>query len=158
MLIRDPLKRWGLEDLSPVTELLVSELVTNAIRYANGEILLRLILESDSLACEVHDSSPALPRVLQVDKDAENGRGLHVVSQLATRWGARRTYSGKVVWCEQTVPESVMETLRAVAAESAISVAVADAGAIAEPAVAAVPRLAWRRYRRHRPFRIIGTL
>jgi anti-sigma regulatory factor (Ser/Thr protein kinase) len=95
-LIRDPLKRWGLEDLIDNSELLVSELVTNAIRYANGEVLLRLILEPDSLVCEVHDSSPALPRVLQVDKDAENGRGLHVVSQMAARWGARRTANGKV--------------------------------------------------------------
>jgi anti-sigma regulatory factor (Ser/Thr protein kinase) len=106
--IRDPLKRWGLEDLTDASELLVSELVTNAIRYAStGEITLRVILEPDSLVCEVHDSSPALPRVLQVDKDAENGRGLHVVSQLATKWGARRTLSGKVVWCEQPVPEAV---------------------------------------------------
>jgi len=94
--------------------------------------------------------------VLQVDKDAENGRGLHVVSQLATRWGARRTYSGKVVWCEQTVPESVMEALRAVAAESAISVAAPDAVTVAEPVVAAVPRLRWRAGRRHRPFGIMG--
>ncbi len=113
VMIRDPLRRWGLEDLVPVTELLVSELVTNAIKYANGEILLRLVLETHSLVCEVHDSSPALPRVLQVDKDAENGRGLHVVSQLAARWGARRTHTGMVVWCEQTVPEAVMETLAA---------------------------------------------
>jgi serine phosphatase RsbU (regulator of sigma subunit)/anti-sigma regulatory factor (Ser/Thr protein kinase) len=103
-LIRDPLKRWGLEDLLPVTELLVSELVTNAIRYAKGDILLRLVREPESLVCEVHDTSPALPRVLSVDRDAENGRGLHVVAQLANRWGARRTHSGKVVWCEQTVP------------------------------------------------------
>ena len=95
-LIRDPLKRWGLEDLIDSSELLVSELVTNAIKYANGEVLLRLILEPDTLVCEVHDSSPALPRVLQVDKDAENGRGLHVVSQMAVplgraahRWPAR---------------------------------------------------------------------
>ncbi len=144
MLIRDPLKRWGLEDLEPVTELLVSELVTNAIRYASGEILLRLVLESDSLVCEVHDSSPALPRVLQVDRDAENGRGLHVVSQLASRWGARRTHSGKVVWCEQTVPESVMEALRVVAEEAAEVIVAADAVAVTERAVAAVPRLASR--------------
>ena len=115
VMIREPLMRWGLEDLVPVTELLVSELVTNAIKYANGDILLRLVLEIDSLVCEVHDSSPALPRVLQVDRDAENGRGLHVVSQLATRWGARRTHVGKVVWCEQTVPEAVMEALAATA-------------------------------------------
>jgi anti-sigma regulatory factor (Ser/Thr protein kinase) len=112
-LIRDPLKRWGLEDLIDSSELLVSELVTNAIRYANGEIMLRLILEPDSLVFEVHDSSPALPRVLQVDKDAENGRGLHVVSQMAARWGARRTVAGKVVWCEQPVPEEVAMAMRA---------------------------------------------
>ncbi len=112
-MIRDPLKRWGLEDLIDSSELLVSELVTNAIKYANGEVMLRLILEPDSLVCEVHDSSPALPRVLQVDKDAENGRGLHVVSQVAHRWGARRTATGKVVWCEQQVPEEVTEAMRA---------------------------------------------
>lgn len=116
-LIRDPLKRWGLEDLIDNSELLVSELVTNAIKYAsnNGEdpVLLRLVLEPDSLVCEVHDSSPALPRVLQVDRDAESGRGLHVVSQMASRWGARRTATGKVVWCEQLVPEEITATLRA---------------------------------------------
>jgi len=110
-LVRDPLKRWGLEDLLPVTELLVSELVTNAIRYAQGEIRLHVILEPESLVCEVHDSSPALPRVLQVDKDAENGRGLHVVSQLAQHWGARRTHNGKVVWCSQPVPEEMQESI-----------------------------------------------
>jgi serine phosphatase RsbU (regulator of sigma subunit)/anti-sigma regulatory factor (Ser/Thr protein kinase) len=112
-LIRDPLKLWGLEDLIDSSELLVSELVTNAIRYAKGEVLVRLILEPESLTCEVHDSSPALPRVLQADKDAENGRGLHVVSLMASKWGVRRTASGKVVWCEQAVPEHVTVAIRA---------------------------------------------
>jgi anti-sigma regulatory factor (Ser/Thr protein kinase) len=111
-MVRDPLKRWGLEDLIPATELLVSELVTNAFKYAHGETKLRLILEPDSLVCEVHDPSPALPRVLQVDRDAESGRGLHVVSQLAARWGARRTHSGKVVWCSQLVPEEIGDAMR----------------------------------------------
>jgi serine phosphatase RsbU (regulator of sigma subunit)/anti-sigma regulatory factor (Ser/Thr protein kinase) len=143
VMIREPLSRWGLEDLVPVTELLVSELVTNAIKYANGDILLRLILEGGSLTCEVHDSSPALPRVLQVDRDAENGRGLHVVSQLAARWGARRTHSGKVVWCEQTVPESVLETLAltAVAAPGGAAGEVSPLDALAaETAAMAIPR------------------
>jgi len=111
-LIRDPLKRWELEDLIPATELLVSELVTNAFKYAKGETSMRLILQPDSLVCEVHDTSPALPRVLQVDKDAESGRGLHVVSQLAARWGARRTHTGKVVWCSQPVPEEIGDAMR----------------------------------------------
>jgi hypothetical protein len=61
----------------------------------------------------VHDTSPALPRVLQVDKDAENGRGLHVVSQLSARWGARRSQGGKVVWCEQPVPQEIADAMRA---------------------------------------------
>jgi serine phosphatase RsbU (regulator of sigma subunit)/anti-sigma regulatory factor (Ser/Thr protein kinase) len=125
-LIRDPLKRWGLEDLIDSSELLVSELVTNAIRYANGEVQLRLVLEPDSLVCEVHDSSPALPRVLQVDKDAENGRGLHVVSQVASRWGARRTAGGKVVWCEQNVPEEITEAMRAAVGSAATVAEVAE--------------------------------
>ncbi|MGH3250798.1 MAG: SpoIIE family protein phosphatase, partial [Trebonia sp.] len=131
-LIRDPLKRWGLEDLIDNSELLVSELVTNAIKYANGEVLLRLILEPDSLVCEVHDSSPALPRVLQVDKDAENGRGLHVVSQVASRWGARRTTAGKVVWCEQLVPEALTEAmLAAIGATAAVEEEAEDVARVA---------------------------
>jgi serine phosphatase RsbU (regulator of sigma subunit)/anti-sigma regulatory factor (Ser/Thr protein kinase) len=119
MLIREPMKRWGLEDFIPVTELLVSELVTNAVRYGKseyamgGDIQFRLILEG-GLICEVYDSSPALPRMLQVDRDAENGRGLHVVSQLAKRWGTRRTPTGKVVWCEQLVPTPILEAANAV--------------------------------------------
>jgi serine phosphatase RsbU (regulator of sigma subunit)/anti-sigma regulatory factor (Ser/Thr protein kinase) len=132
-LIRDPLKRWGLEDLIDSSELLVSELVTNAIKYANGEVLVRLILEPDSLTCEVHDSSPALPRVLQADKDAENGRGLHVVSLMASKWGVRRTAGGKVVWCEQQIPAEVSEAMLAamgtpVLAEPAAEIAAAAVG------------------------------
>jgi anti-sigma regulatory factor (Ser/Thr protein kinase) len=122
MLVRDPMKRWGLEDSIPVTELLVSELVTNAVRYGSkgefstgADIEMRLILEG-GLIVEVYDSSPALPRVLQVDRDAENGRGLHVVSQLSQRWGSRRTPTGKVVWCEQQVPEAILEAAGAVPA------------------------------------------
>ena len=102
-LIREPLERWELADLVPTTELLVSELVTNAIRYAIGEVTLRLVLEG-SLVCEVMDHSAALPRLRHAGRDEECGRGLEVVSQFAQRWGARRTPAGKVVWCEQQLP------------------------------------------------------
>jgi anti-sigma regulatory factor (Ser/Thr protein kinase) len=98
-----PMKRWGLEDLIPTTELLVSELVTNAIRYSEGDVTLRLVNER-ALVCEVLDNSAALPRLRQANSDDENGRGLQVVRQLSNRWGARRTPSGKVVWCEQPLP------------------------------------------------------
>ena len=102
-VIREPMERWGLADLIPTTELLVSELVTNAMRYSRGEVTLRLVNEG-ALTCEVHDSSGALPRLRQANGDDENGRGLQVVRQLAKRWGARRTATGKVVWCEQQLP------------------------------------------------------
>jgi len=102
-LIRRPLRRWGLLELLPTAELLVSELVTNAVRYAQGKIGLRLILER-GLVCEVLDESAALPRLRHPDDSDERGRGLQVVSQLAQRWGARRSAAGKVVWCELPVP------------------------------------------------------
>jgi hypothetical protein len=102
-LIREPLQRWGLSELVPTTELLVSELVTNAIRHATGEVTLRMVLEG-SLVCEVLDGSAALPRLRHAGRDEECGRGLEVVSQLAQRWGARRTPQGKIVWCEQALP------------------------------------------------------
>ncbi|HXW88015.1 MAG TPA: SpoIIE family protein phosphatase [Streptosporangiaceae bacterium] len=102
-VIRRPLRRWGLTDLLPTAELLVSELVTNAVRYAQGKIGLRLVLEN-GLVCEVLDDSAALPRLRHPDDSDERGRGLQVVSQLAQRWGARRAASGKVVWCELPVP------------------------------------------------------
>jgi serine phosphatase RsbU (regulator of sigma subunit)/anti-sigma regulatory factor (Ser/Thr protein kinase) len=104
-LIRRPLRRWGLAELIPTAELLVSELVTNAVRYAQGKIGLRLVLEG-GLVCEVLDDSAALPRLRHPDDEDERGRGLQVVSQLSQRWGARRTVSGKVVWCELPLPYS----------------------------------------------------
>ena len=104
-LIRRPLTRWNLAGLIPVTELLVSELVTNSVRYAQGMIGLRLVLEG-GLVVEVTDDSAALPRLRHPDEDDERGRGLQVVSQFAQRWGARRTATGKVVWCEQALPHA----------------------------------------------------
>ena len=102
-LLREPLGKWDLGSLLPTTQLLASELVTNAIRYTQGPVSLRLILER-TLTCEVADSSPALPRIRYAARDDESGRGLQIVSQMAQRWGARRTPAGKVVWCEQPLP------------------------------------------------------
>jgi serine phosphatase RsbU (regulator of sigma subunit)/anti-sigma regulatory factor (Ser/Thr protein kinase) len=104
-LIRRPMKRWGLSELIFSAELLASELVTNAVRYAQGQIGLRLVLEG-GLVIEVLDDSAALPRLRHPDDDEERGRGLQVVSQVASRWGARRAVSGKVVWCELPLPHS----------------------------------------------------
>jgi serine phosphatase RsbU (regulator of sigma subunit)/anti-sigma regulatory factor (Ser/Thr protein kinase) len=105
MLVRRRLRRWGLAELIPTAELLASELVTNAVRYAQGPIALRLVREG-GLVCEVFDDSAALPRLRHAGDEDERGRGLQVVSQLAQHWGARRTPSGKVVWCELPLPHS----------------------------------------------------
>ena len=105
LLVRRRLRRWGLAELIPIAELLASELVTNAVRYAHGAIALRLVREG-GLVCEVLDDSAALPRLRHAGDDDERGRGLQVVSQLAQRWGARRTPTGKVVWCELPLPPS----------------------------------------------------
>ncbi|HEV2375630.1 MAG TPA: SpoIIE family protein phosphatase [Streptosporangiaceae bacterium] len=102
-LVNDVMVAWHLDSLAPLTRLLTSELVTNAIRHAHGPVTLRLIKEG-TLVCEVADSSPALPRLQHVADDDEQGRGLQIVSQLAHRWGARRTTAGKVVWCELQLP------------------------------------------------------
>jgi anti-sigma regulatory factor (Ser/Thr protein kinase) len=104
-VLAEPMKRWDLEDLIPTTELLVSELVTNAVKYSRGDVTLRLVNEK-ALVCEVLDNSGALPRLRQANGEDENGRGLQVVRQLSHRWGARRTATGKVVWCEQPLPGS----------------------------------------------------
>ncbi len=102
-LVRSQLEKWGIDDLSYTTELVTSELITNALRYAPGPIELRLLRER-TLVCEVLDRSAALPRLRHAGDEEENGRGLVVVSQLAHRWGTRRTAEGKVVWCEQLLP------------------------------------------------------
>ncbi|MEV8308439.1 SpoIIE family protein phosphatase [Streptomyces flavidovirens] len=98
-LARRALARWGLEELSDSVELLVSEVVTNAVRYAERPVTLRL-LRTDVLRCEVGDDSPQLPRQRRARDTDEGGRGLFLVNRLARRWGATRLSSGKVVWFE----------------------------------------------------------
>ncbi|GGU82052.1 hypothetical protein GCM10010260_13280 [Streptomyces filipinensis] len=98
-LARRALARWDLEDLTDSVELLVSEVVTNAVRYASRPVTLRL-LRTDVLRCEVGDDVPQLPRLRQARATDEGGRGLYLVNKLARRWGATRLSTGKVVWFE----------------------------------------------------------
>ncbi|WP_240555442.1 ATP-binding SpoIIE family protein phosphatase, partial [Streptomyces albus] len=92
-LARRALARWGLDELSDAVELLVSEIVTNAVRYAERPITLRL-LRTDVLRCEVGDDVPQLPRLRQARATDEGGRGLYLVNRLARRWGATRLSTG----------------------------------------------------------------
>ncbi|WP_405753716.1 SpoIIE family protein phosphatase [Streptomyces sp. NBC_01411] len=107
-LVRRALERWGLEEMSDAVELLVSEVVTNAVRYAERPVTLRL-LRTDVLRCEVGDDSPQLPRQRRARDTDEGGRGLFLVNRLARRWGATRLSTGKVVWFEIQVPAAPPE-------------------------------------------------
>ncbi|MER7935685.1 MULTISPECIES: SpoIIE family protein phosphatase [unclassified Streptomyces] len=94
---------WGLDELAMTTELIVSELVTNAIRYAEPPIRLKLLRDA-WLTCEVADASSTAPRLRHARSMDEGGRGLFLVAQLAHRWGARYTGDGKIIWAEQEIP------------------------------------------------------
>ncbi|MFJ8044147.1 SpoIIE family protein phosphatase [Kitasatospora sp. NPDC096147] len=94
------LGQWGLEELEFTTELVVSELVTNAIRYGAEPIRLRLIHDS-VLICEVSDGISTVPRLRHARITDEGGRGLFMIAQMTRRWGTRYTDLGKVIWAEQ---------------------------------------------------------
>jgi PAS domain S-box-containing protein len=98
-LAREQLLAWGLEGLVDTTELLVSELVTNALRHGYGDIRLRLLLDR-TLVCEVWDSALLQPRRRRARDTDEGGRGLQLVAMLSQSWGSRRTHRGKTVWFE----------------------------------------------------------
>ncbi|MEU8683422.1 SpoIIE family protein phosphatase [Streptomyces sp. NPDC048611] len=103
------LAEWGLEDLVFPTELIVSELVTNAIRHASGPIGLRMI-RARALICEVSDSSSTSPHLRHARTTDEGGRGLFLIARYAERWGTRYTPQGKIIWAEQplrSVPGAV---------------------------------------------------
>ncbi|WP_405540782.1 SpoIIE family protein phosphatase [Streptomyces sp. NBC_00075] len=97
------LTAWGLEDITFTTELVVSELVTNAIRYGGGPIQLRLIKDA-TLICEVSDPSSTAPHLRRARIFDEGGRGLLLVAQLTDHWGTRQTPTGKIIWAEQAFP------------------------------------------------------
>ncbi|MET7697166.1 SpoIIE family protein phosphatase [Streptomyces sp. NPDC005485] len=96
---------WGLEEAAFVTELVVSELVTNAIRYGSVPIGLRLIRDR-TLICEVSDASSTAPHLRRARTYDEGGRGLHMVARLTQGWGTRQTSRGKTIWAEQLLPVS----------------------------------------------------
>ncbi|MGZ9933141.1 ATP-binding protein [Streptomyces sp. NC-S4] len=111
--VRGTLHDWGLEAVGDVTVLLVSELVTNSLRYASGPIGVRLERRNPAvgspaggpaLLVEVSDPLPDPPRERVADHDDEGGRGLHLVATSSQRWGTRHGKSGKTVWFELALP------------------------------------------------------
>ncbi|MET7738341.1 SpoIIE family protein phosphatase [Streptomyces sp. NPDC005402] len=99
-LVLRQLQQWNLEDSAFTTELIISELVTNAIRYTNGPITLRLILDR-TLICEVSDASSTSPHIRRAATTDEGGRGLYLIAQFSHRWGTRYSATGKTIWAEQ---------------------------------------------------------
>ncbi|MET8965423.1 SpoIIE family protein phosphatase [Streptomyces sp. NPDC004074] len=97
------LTSWGLPDLSFTATLVVSELVTNAIRYSTGPIQLRLIRDH-ALICEVSDTNHAAPHAREPAPSEQSGRGLSIVAHLTQGYGTRYTTSGKIVWTELRFP------------------------------------------------------
>ncbi|MFC7263707.1 SpoIIE family protein phosphatase [Streptomyces lutosisoli] len=102
------LDEWGLSELGFTMELVLSELVTNAIRYASEPIHVRLIRDR-TLICEVADGSSTSPHLRYAATMDEGGRGLFLVSQMTERWGTRYTPQGKVIWAEQALPDVIEE-------------------------------------------------
>lgn len=100
--VRRQLEEWGLadrDDLVDVTELLVSELVTNAVLHAASRFRLTLSAAHGVLRCEVTDTGRRTPRVIGAGA-AESGRGMFLVDALARRWGCHQDGPGKTVWFE----------------------------------------------------------
>ncbi|MER6997154.1 SpoIIE family protein phosphatase [Streptomyces sp. NPDC000410] len=102
-LVAGRLTDWGLDELVFPTELIVSELVTNAVRYAEGPLHVRLIYDR-TLLCEVADAGHTAPHLRHSGDDDEGGRGLFIVAQLVLRWGTRYSHWGKAIWTEQALP------------------------------------------------------
>ncbi|WP_371482729.1 SpoIIE family protein phosphatase [Kitasatospora sp. NBC_00315] len=100
------LASWDLEHLAFASELVASELVTNAIRYAGSPVDLRLIRDR-SLICEVSDPSQTQPHLRHARPTDEGGRGLFLVHQLTQQWGSRYTRDGKTIWTAQQIDAAV---------------------------------------------------
>jgi anti-sigma regulatory factor (Ser/Thr protein kinase) len=101
---RRAMEAWGMADLSGDTELLASELVTNAVEHSGGQsigfVLRRLadVEGQDAVTCEVSDSSPVLPKARDAGPDADRGRGLAIVTALASASGVWTSPGGKTTW------------------------------------------------------------
>ncbi|MEU0005170.1 SpoIIE family protein phosphatase [Streptomyces sp. NPDC006314] len=104
----EQLDAWGLSEAAFTAELVVSELVTNAIRYGSRPIRLRLIHDASTLICEVSDTSHTAPHLRRAKIFDEGGRGLLLVAQLTQRWGSRHTPEGKTIWAELPLYEEDM--------------------------------------------------
>jgi anti-sigma regulatory factor (Ser/Thr protein kinase) len=108
--VSEALMSWGIAHLHETAVLVVSELVTNAVRHTrtdNPMIVLRLEAAQTTLRIEVEDGDPRWPRPCQPADPSESGLGFVLIEALASKWGVRDTAAGKAVWAElETRPVS----------------------------------------------------
>jgi len=99
----EALAAWQVAHLEETALLLVSELVTNAVRHARTggtAVVLRLEAAGSWLRIEVHDADPRMPQPRTPDRLDESGFGFVLLDALADRWGVREATIGKAVWAE----------------------------------------------------------
>jgi anti-sigma regulatory factor (Ser/Thr protein kinase) len=99
--VTEALRAWGRDGLVDAAELVVSELVGNAIRHGRSRFRVSVATVAGGVRVSVTDPSPALPSLRSDDPHgATNGRGMHLVEALARSWGAESHDGGKTVWAE----------------------------------------------------------
>lgn len=92
---------WHLDGVLPAAQLVVTELVNNAVLHASGRFLVVATLTDHGLHVSVRDSSRQLPRMRRVeDVGPDGGQGLTLVNAFATEWGATPLAEGKIVWAD----------------------------------------------------------
>lgn len=98
---RKTLDDWQVGEVADAVELAVSEMLTNALRYGRTEILaLELSMDETWLCLSVADANPAPPYPCGIDDQAEGGRGVFLMAELADAWGFRATGTGKSVFAK----------------------------------------------------------
>jgi len=99
--VASKLQTWGIDKAYPDVELLTSELVTNAIRHADGDVEISIDhSNTDCVRIEVRDLSERLPVMRPLETARDGGWGLHIVGRIATRWGLEQRTGEKTIWCE----------------------------------------------------------
>ena len=114
LFVRDTLSDWGLRAAYDAAEMLVSEVVTNAVLHARTPFSVEVSRGGDAVRVSVSDGSPALPRQRTYGTDATTGRGIRLVATLSVQWGVEPDgRGGKVVWFEVAAAGDVGTVFRA---------------------------------------------
>jgi anti-sigma regulatory factor (Ser/Thr protein kinase) len=101
--VGDLCRTWGVPGTALDAEMVVTELVENAVRHSRSDCDVSVALSDSTLTIGVGDHGPQPPRLLHPQPDHPGGRGLLMVQNLSRRWGYREAADGKVVWADLCV-------------------------------------------------------